>query len=172
MVRKQRCHVYCDHKKHPEVCTHPTMKHFQKLGIEPQALAMPAVAQYVDGATALATPEWELAFTKEMRFRVQYEPISAAICIAHLRAIRQCTASSRKWAWIMEEDAEPTSHFATGIITALLAISGSPTQSNSVHDNPPAIIYLCSSKHAGSQIRRCPTVLPRTPSMVRPRRSA
>ena len=77
-----------------------------------------------------------------MRRKIENDPRSEAISIAHLHAIRQTIGSSNKWACILEEDAAPTTHFATGIIAALLALSGSPLQSNSVHEDPPAVIYL------------------------------
>ena len=56
-------------KAKPEITKHLMIQHFRKLGIEPQALSVPAVPHDldVDGVTAFAYPEWELAFTKEMR---------------------------------------------------------------------------------------------------------
>ena len=42
----------------------------------------------------------------------------------------------------MEENVVLTPHFATGILSALLALSGTPTHTNSVHEDPPAIIFI------------------------------
>ena len=71
----------------------------------------------------------------------------------------------------MEEDAEPTSHFATGIIAALLAISGSPTQDTSINEQPPAIIYLCSSHHVIGQMAKvndAPVIWKLSPAWCQP----
>jgi len=87
----------------------------KKLGIQLQVLRNPAVPSFVEGTSTLNTPEWELAFTESMRYKLQFEPVNAAICISHLRAIRQSLGTSHNWSIILEEDAVPTSHFATGI---------------------------------------------------------
>ena len=138
-------------KKNPKLSEDKNIKLFKKLGIEVEVLEHPAVPTYVRNTTKLATPEWELALTPEWRTRMEYEHINAAIAIAHLRAIRQCTAASKKWVWIMEEDGEPTNHFATGIIAAFLALSGSPKSKSKIHNDPPSVIYLCSSNHSDRQ---------------------
>ena len=117
-------------------------------------LKHPAIPSFVEGTSSLDTPEWELAFTEGMRCKVQYEPVNAAICISHLRAIRQCMGASHRWCMIMEGDAKPTPFFATGILSALLALSGTPTQKCTVHDDPPAIIYFCMSEHAPKQLEK------------------
>ena len=140
-------------KKVEPLLDHKELQPLKKLGIPLQVLKNPAEPGYVEDTSMLNTPEWELAFTPYMRYKVQFEPVNAAICISHLRAIRQCLRASHNWSIIMEEDADPTPHFATGIISALLAISGSPSQNNSVHDYPPAIIYFCMSQHAPKQQR-------------------
>ena len=141
-------------KQYEPLCEHEELKPLKKLGIQPQVLRNPAVPGYVEGTSTLNTPEWELAFTPSMRYKVQYEPINAAICISHLRAIRQALGADHNWCIIMEEDANPTFHFSTDIISALLALSGSPTHADSVHEDPPAIIYFCTSQHAPRQQER------------------
>ena len=131
----------------------------KKLGIQLQVLRNPAVPSYVEGTSTLNSPEWELAFTESMRYKVQFEPVNAAICISHLRAIRQSLGTSHNWCIIIEEDAVPTPHFASGILSALLALSGIPTQANPVRthpvrEDPPAIIYFCMSLHVPWQQER------------------
>ena len=81
-------------QQHEPLCEHEELKPVKKLGIQPDVLKNPAVPAFVDGTSSLATPEWELAFTESMRCKVQYEPVNAAICISHLRAIRQCLGAS------------------------------------------------------------------------------
>ena len=141
------CIITTATNKEPAICSHPMLQHFRKLGIVPRPLARPAVVSDKDA-------EWNLVLTKEFRMKSRHEAIAAAIGIAHLRAISQCIESTGKWAWIMEEDAELTSHFATGVMAGLLALSGSASQQDNVAKDPPMIMFLCGSTHATRQMNR------------------
>ena len=93
-------------KKVEPLLDHKELQPLKKLGIPLQVLKNPAEPGYVEDTSMLNTPEWELAFTPYMRYKVQFEPVNAAICISHLRAIRQCLRASHNWSIIMEEDAD------------------------------------------------------------------
>ena len=142
-------------KKHEPLCEHEQIKPLRSLGIKVETLRNPAIPSYVRDTTVLNTPEWELAFTPSMRYKIQFEPVNAAISISHLRAIAQCLAgSTQRWCIIIEEDAKPTMYFAIGIISALLAVSGAPSEDDSVYHDPPGLIYFCMSEHAPRQQTR------------------
>ena len=95
---------------------------FRRLGVEPDSIPLPALPVFVSGTKKLATVEWELALTDTFAARALRDPVSVAVSVAHLRAIRQSLAGNpHKWVCIFE-DVETTGCFGTSILAALLAV--------------------------------------------------
>ena len=78
-------------------------------------LFISSCTKYVEGTSTLNTPEWELAFTPSMRYKVQYEPVNAAICISltQLAILRRLTDRNLMsfLTFLEEKDVRPNSEW-------------------------------------------------------------